>query len=198
MAGINGTGIALLSAGGALAYAGLKGVSIQDSVRQVLTGKPAAQSSAIVGLNSSTVAGTIGGVNTNDPVLGGSSNGIKVAQLAASQLGKPYVFDTPINPADANPPTFDCSGLTMWCYYRIGILLTHYTGTQYAQLSHRPFAQASPGDLVFYQNRMEIYHVAIYVGYGQVIEAPEPGVPVHQRAVSAGDADLMANVGVCP
>lgn len=86
----------------------------------------------------------------------------------------------------------------MWCYAKIGVPLAHYTGTQYVQLQHAPFGEAQPGDLVFYSNGASIYHVAIYIGNGQVIEAPETGIPVRVRTVSAGDTDLLPTVGVCP
>jgi cell wall-associated NlpC family hydrolase len=120
-----------------------------------------------------------------------------VVASAIAQLGKPYVWDTPIHADDPNPASFDCSGLAMWCYHKAGITLAHFTGAQYAQLKHRPFSQAQPGDLCFFQdNTGAIYHVGIFVGGGQIIEAPDVGIPVRYRSVTGGTTDLMAMVGV--
>lgn len=118
---------------------------------------------------------------------------------AIAQLGKPYAWNTPTDFNAPNPNTFDCSGLTGWCYKRAGYSIAHYTVTQYAQLKHRPLANAQPGDLVFFQDRTGmIYHVGMYVGNGQMIEAPDYGIPVRYRNVSASTPDIMFNVGAYP
>lgn len=184
---VNGAGIALLLAGGALAYSGVKGANLSDTVRGLISGD------AIDTSPTSTAALVTGSV---------SGNGAKVVALAQSQLGKPYVFDTPLDWTLPNPPTFDCSGLTQWAYWQaMGVLLTHYTGTQYPALDHAPVANAQPGDLLFYSQNgsgTSSYHVAINIGGGQLIEAPEPGVPVHVRGWAPGDTELVQTCGVCP
>lgn len=118
--------------------------------------------------------------------------------LAISQLGKPYIWDTPVDAADPNPKSFDCSGLTMWCYFHgANIKLNHFTGAQYAELKHRPLDVALPGDLVFFQDHSgAIYHVAMYVGGSKIIEAPEAGIPVRYRTISSSTTDIMKSVGV--
>lgn len=121
-----------------------------------------------------------------------------VVNAALSQLGKPYSWDTPISATNPDPPTFDCSGLTMWCYRKAGIKLTHFTGTQYAQLKHRPLSEAEPGDLVFFGTLGNIYHVALYIGNSTIIEAPTYGIPVRKRVIGPTTTDIMRNVGVFP
>jgi cell wall-associated NlpC family hydrolase len=56
-------------------------------------------------------------------------------------------------------------------------------------------SQALPGDLLFYteDGGAVMYHVAMVVGGGQMIEAPRPGVPVRITAIRYGD--LMPYVG---
>ena len=121
-----------------------------------------------------------------------------VTSYAVAQVGKPYVFNTPLDVNNSNPPTFDCSGLTMWCWNKAGTKLAHYTVTQYAQTQHRPLAQAQPGDLVFWQDTTGfIEHVAIFMGQGQVIEAPEPGKNVRWAGLYDWKPP-MPNVGVFP
>ena len=52
-----------------------------------------------------------------------------------------------------------------------------------------PPAQAlEPGDLVFYGTPTDIHHVGLYIGGGQMIDAPRPGKPVRiERYRYAGD-----------
>ncbi len=87
---------------------------------------------------------------------------------ARSQLGVPYRF------AAATPGVaFDCSGLTMWAWGRAGVSLPHFAASQYHMLPHVPIDQAQPGDLVFFYP--DLHHVAIYIGGGLMITAPQTG-----------------------
>jgi cell wall-associated NlpC family hydrolase len=60
-----------------------------------------------------------------------------------------------------------------------------------------PVAQRTAGDLLFYANGGRasggFYHVAIYLGGGQMIEAPRDGVPV--RITGYRTSDLVAYAG---
>ncbi|HEY2273061.1 MAG TPA: C40 family peptidase [Jatrophihabitantaceae bacterium] len=73
---------------------------------------------------------------------------------------------------------FDCSGLALysWAPYRA---LAHSAEVQYSSGSVHPDPSALlPGDLVFWRSNHAvsgIHHVAIYVGNGNVIQAPESG-----------------------
>ncbi len=74
---------------------------------------------------------------------------------------------------------FDCSGLSLyaWAPY---LHLDHYAATQYGQAgSYHPGTSAlMPGDLVFWSSdgtQSGIHHVAIYIGGGNVIQAPQSG-----------------------
>ncbi len=74
---------------------------------------------------------------------------------------------------------FDCSGLSLnaWAPY---IRLDHYAATQYTQAGHLHPSTSNlmPGDLVFWSGDGTIAgigHVAIYIGNGNVIQAPESG-----------------------
>jgi len=98
-----------------------------------------------------------------------SAAAIAVA-AAESRLGDPYVW------GGAGPTDFDCSGLVMWAYEQAGIYLPHFSGAQYADTVHIPMSELQPGDLVFFSN--PDIHVAMYVGNGDVIQAPYPGAYV--------------------
>jgi cell wall-associated NlpC family hydrolase len=89
-------------------------------------------------------------------------------QAARSVLGVPYHF------GGASPKTgFDCSGLTMWSWAQAGVALPHSAAMQYAMLPHVPTSDLEPGDLVFFYQ--PISHVGIYIGGGQMIDAPYTG-----------------------
>jgi peptidoglycan DL-endopeptidase CwlO len=94
---------------------------------------------------------------------------------AYAQLGKPYVFGT------AGPNTFDCSGLTMAAWRAAGVSLPHNAARQYNSIPHVARSDLVPGDLVFYYS--DIHHVAIYVGNGMVIHAPNSTETVRAQGI---------------
>lgn len=94
-----------------------------------------------------------------------------------AQLGKPYVFGA------TGPNSFDCSGLIVAAYAQAHppVHLVHFTGTML--LEGRPISQSQlqPGDLVFPDAAEE--HVVIYIGNGQIIEAPHKDAVVTQKGL---------------
>jgi peptidoglycan DL-endopeptidase CwlO len=93
----------------------------------------------------------------------------EVIAIARRYLGIPYVYGA------ADPKVgFDCSGLVMYCYAQIGIQLPHYSGYQQNLGVPVPMNALIPGDLVF-RGYPVSYHVGLYAGGGQVIEAPHTG-----------------------
>ena len=74
--------------------------------------------------------------------------------------------------------SFDCSGLTQWCFGTVGITLPRTAQAQYDAAQHIPFEDAKPGDLVFFQGTYNcgdyITHVGIYVGDNRMYHAGNP------------------------
>ncbi len=107
------------------------------------------------------------------PTAAGAAGAV---QAAESQIGVPYVW---AGEPEARRETrgFDCSGLVEWAYAQVGIGLPHFSGAQYADTTHIPFADIEPGDLLFYGPGGSD-HVAMYVGGGSMIEAPYTGASV--------------------
>jgi peptidoglycan DL-endopeptidase CwlO len=100
---------------------------------------------------------------------------------ALSQVGKPYQW------AAAGPDSYDCSGLTMWAWAQAGVALPHNSGMQYAATPRVDQSDWQPGDLLFFGS--PIHHVAMYIGNGQMVEAPYTGAQV--RVVSASRSDYV-------
>ncbi len=123
--------------------------------------------------------------NAPDPTPPGSSQGSSSGAQAAidfarAQLGKPYRW------AAAGPASFDCSGLTMRAWQQGGVSLPHYSVAQYAQSMKVALGELRPGDLVFFASGSDyrsIYHVGLYVGGGQMIEAPYTGESVRVSSI---------------
>jgi cell wall-associated NlpC family hydrolase len=116
--------------------------------------------------------------------------------FAYAQLGDMYQF------AGSGPDVWDCSGLTRGAYASVGVYIgTHSATNQYYTMANAgrlvPLADMVAGDLIFYADNGDIgnsaYHVTIYVGGGQMIEAPYDGVPV--RVVNVRYYDIVPYAG---
>jgi peptidoglycan DL-endopeptidase RipA len=80
---------------------------------------------------------------------------------------------------DAGVIGFDCSGLTQYAYAQAGIALPRNAQSQFSVLPKVARDQLQAGDLVFWAtdpaNWQTIHHVAVYLGDGTVLQAPETG-----------------------
>ncbi|MCW2497468.1 NlpC/P60 family protein [Jatrophihabitans sp.] len=135
-----------------------------------------------------------------------AERGVEIARRALQWLNWPYSFGAgnesgptygvAVDYASRNDGRvrgFDCSGLVL---YAVGpwLRLVHDAATQYTEAGtvHPALSQLQPGDLLFWSRDGTINgigHVAIYVGSGDVVEAPDSGayikvVPINQ--VEAG------------
>lgn len=89
-----------------------------------------------------------------------------VLRFACAQLGKPYVF------GGSGPNGWDCSGITMVAYRKVGIKLNHWVPDQYSASRRVSKSELQPGDLVFFHDNG---HEGIYVGHGKFLHAPHTG-----------------------
>ena len=98
-----------------------------------------------------------------------SSKAASIVALAKEQVGKPYVW------AAAGPDKFDCSGLVQYVYqHAAGINLPRTTYDQVKVGQTVPLNQLQAGDLVFWGSETAPYHVAIYMGNNQYVNAATP------------------------
>lgn len=83
---------------------------------------------------------------------------------------------------------FDCSGLMVYAFAGIGVLLPHYSGYQYNAGIRVPVSQRARGDMLFWGPGGS-RHVALYLGDGAMVEAPESGGVV--RVSPVREAGIM-------
>lgn len=112
-------------------------------------------------------------------VVGGQRQ--RVADFAKTLLGIPYVW------GGTNPDVgLDCSGFTQLVYKQLGIQLPRISAAQ-AQYGKRvDIGSLQIGDMVAWDNSSRnngADHIAIYLGNGQIIEAPRPGLGIRIRSL---------------
>lgn len=106
-------------------------------------------------------------------------NANAVVQEAFKHLGKPYVWGA------KGPDTFDCSGLTRYAYLKAtGKDIGMNTTAQELSGKEIPLGEAKQGDLYFWGPHGASYHVALALGDGKYIEAPEPGLTIRVKDVN--------------
>jgi cell wall-associated NlpC family hydrolase len=115
-----------------------------------------------------------------------------VIRRGMSQVGVPYSWGggTAAGPgkgidSGAGITGFDCSGLVLYSFAGVGIKLPHYSGSQYNLGRKIPASQMRRGDVIFYGPGGS-QHVTIYLGQGQMLEAPDIGLKVRVAPVRTG------------
>lgn len=124
-----------------------------------------------------------------EPAVPASGVAAAAIAFAVGEVGKPYVWGA------TGPNSFDCSGLVLRAFQAAGITLPRVSWLQYRSGGHLPVRAAQPGDLLFYatdpSDPSTIHHVMLYLGHGQMVEAPYTGQPVRVRPVAWGDRELV-------
>ena len=162
----------------------LLGLEGARAAAETYAAQQAAAAAQAVSQRSVAPASTAGPATTAGA---GSSSAIETAISAARQhLGTIYAWGggSLNGPSvgwgvDAGIVGFDCSGLTRYAYAQAGISVPRNSSAQYKALPKVSRADLERGDLVFWatdtRNASTIHHVAIYLGNGQILEAPQSG-----------------------
>ena len=147
--------------------------------------------------NNTNTNNNSGGSNSGSNSSGGNNNGgsseppppshivasnprAQIAiDTAMAQVGKWYKF------AAAGPNQFDCSGLLVFSWAKAGVSLPHSSRAMYASLPKIPKSALKPGDFVYYGS--PIHHVGMYIGGGNMVEAPHTGAQVRVRSIFRND-----------
>jgi cell wall-associated NlpC family hydrolase len=116
-------------------------------------------------------------------------------RAAEGRQGLPYVWGA------AGPSAFDCSGLVQWSFAQAGVRMPRVAADQARTGPAVPVTQLEPGDLLFYHTDPTapgyISHVAIYLGNGWMIQAPQPGEHVEVVPANLG-AEFAGAIRVSP
>jgi cell wall-associated NlpC family hydrolase len=112
----------------------------------------------------------------NYAAQGGSGAAATAIGFAKAQLGKPYQWGA------TGPNAYDCSGLVDAAYAAAGIHIARTTFQWQQDGPIIPLSQIQPGDLLFSAGSdgtpANPGHVVMYLGGGQVIQAPQSGEDV--------------------
>jgi peptidoglycan DL-endopeptidase CwlO len=101
----------------------------------------------------------------------------KAVAFAYAQIGCPYVYGG----TGPCPRGYDCSGLAQASWAAAGVAIPRDSYEQWAGLPHVSLSAIEPGDLLIYNGEG---HVAIYVGNGYIIDAPQTGLDVERIPMS--------------
>lgn len=115
----------------------------------------------------------------------------KIGETAAKYIGLPYIWG-------GNDPAvgLDCSSFVQNVYRDLGYELPRVTWDQMKSGTAVPsMAEAKPGDLLFSFNGG---HVALYLGNGKAIDAPQPGKTIQVRDAWETDANVTTIRRILP
>ncbi|WP_299537031.1 C40 family peptidase [uncultured Streptomyces sp.] len=106
-----------------------------------------------------------------------ASHSARALHVAASKKGAPYQYGA------TGPRRFDCSGLTLYSFKRVGKKLPRTAAQQYNKTRHISSAHRRKGDLVFFHQGSYVYHVGIYAGKGKMWHSPKTGAVVRLEKI---------------
>jgi len=161
--------------------------SLATAVKRVIPRRAAAEPLMTqVTAGATTTEATAAGVSgvSGSSVGAGRSQIITMLNAALSRQGLPYVWGA------AGPTSFDCSGLVQWSFAQAGVAMPRVAADQARTGPAVPVSQLQPGDLLFYHTDPTdpgyISHVAVYLGDGKMIQAPETGENVEVVPADTG------------
>lgn len=190
------------------------GISTDDLGAATVSSKAIAQeASAVNQLSGNTCrsGNTTSPTKVSQLVAFSGATGTRQQVLAAAmaQLNLPYAWGggsltgptrgqcSPQNgaPNDCNVVGFDCSGLTRYAFAQVNITIPRTAAMQWQATKAKTvvprggdLAAAQPGDLVFFKGAFGSLdspeHVGIYIGDGQMINAPQSGENIQVTSIT--------------
>jgi cell wall-associated NlpC family hydrolase len=145
----------------------------KNSLGKLIATEKATLASLTVPQQQTVASNLIGAGGTTTATYTGptSTQADQAVAFAYAQLGKPYQWGA------TGPDSFDCSGLVQAAWAAAGVAIPRDTYEQWAALPHIASSAIQPGDLLYYDS---VGHVAIYVGDGYIIDAPQTGMDVQR------------------
>ncbi len=148
----------------------------KNSLSKLIATEKATLDGLTVPQQQTVVTNSIGANGSSAPQSYSGPTGTQADQAVAfvyNQLGCPYVYGG-TGPCHMG---FDCSGLAQAAWASAGVQIPRDSYEQWAALPHIPLSSIEPGDLLIYDGEG---HVAIYVGGGYIIDAPQTGEDVEK------------------
>jgi len=141
--------------------------------------RAAAQAAASRSASRAPLAAPASGSPAGTTVAPASSSKVdKLIAFLKSQIGKPYVYGA------TGPGSYDCSGLTQVAFGTVGVTLPRTSQEQSTVGTPVSISALQPGDLIFWGGEGSAFHVGVFIGNGQYLDAANPSTPVgiHQLA----------------
>jgi cell wall-associated NlpC family hydrolase len=155
-------------------------VAHKNSLTKLITTEKATLASLTVPEQQTVTSNSIGANGSSAPVTytgPTSTQADKAVAFVYDQLGCPYVYGG-TGPCHMG---FDCSGLVQAAWAAAGVSIPRTTYDDWAELPHISESSIEPGDLILYDGEG---HVAMYVGDGDIIDAPQTGLDVEKIPMS--------------
>jgi peptidoglycan DL-endopeptidase CwlO len=152
----------------------------KNSLSKLIATEKATLDGLTVPQQQTVVTNSIGANGSSAPQSYGGPTGTQADQAVAfvyNQLGCPYVYGG-TGPCHLG---FDCSGLVQAAWASAGVQIPRDSYEQFAALPHVPLSSIEPGDILVYDAEG---HVAMYVGGGYIIDAPQTGENVEKIPMS--------------
>lgn len=127
--------------------------------------------------------------NSGNNTIGTNINGAAIVAEARKYIGTPYQW------GGKGPDVFDCSGFTRYVFLQVtGKNIGDWTVPQESAGTIIPVSQAQAGDLLFWGEKGNTYHVAIATGNGSFIHAPSTGYTVTEASSGFSTASFALRV----
>ncbi|MFC7304030.1 C40 family peptidase [Streptomyces monticola] len=135
------------------------------------TGKATAKS---YGAHGGTAA-TPSAPSASAPASGSAAS---VIAFLRAQVGKPYVYGA------SGPSAYDCSGLTQAAFKTVGVNLPRTSQAQSSTGTSVSLSDIRPGDLLYWGGKGSAFHVGVYIGNGQYLDAANPRSGISVKSLS--------------
>lgn len=156
--GVSGVGVTAAAIGGIFLWSAVKGASITDTVRDLISGKQPS------GQNINPIAGQVADALANPMQTGQGKYATQILQGCAKHKGTPYCFGGGHSRNPCASRCKDCSGTISCIFNEIGILSGSLTTAGFAKFgSSVNYTQRSPGDLIIWNGGPGGGHMGIIV-----------------------------------
>ncbi|GHH78236.1 glycoside hydrolase [Streptomyces sulfonofaciens] len=111
-----------------------------------------------------------------------------VLSFLTAQLGDAYVM------GGTGPNSWDCSGLVQAAFKQVGVNLPRTSQEQSTAGTQVPLSSVQPGDILYWGQAGSAFHVGVYIGNGQYLDAANPSKGVVVQDLSGYPASGAVRV----